>query len=262
MQTIYLKPHGFQCLREGEVLLEEKRLSLDGENHKLEQLTYDIPINGTVYGTLLNYKDSYSKFKPLMHKKPYQSPPKAPILYIKPINTHIAHQTPIPIPAGVETLEMGPTLGVVIGRQARKVAKKDAFNYIKGYIIVNDVRIPHEDFYRPALKEIARDGFCPIGPWIVDRNSIENPNKLEIKVYINGELKLMNNTGNMIRDIPTLIEDVTEFMTLFEGDLLLTGIPGRAPLAKAGDNVRIEIDQIGVLENQILKAKEIWREER
>jgi len=79
-------------------------------------------------------------------------------------------------------------------------------------------------------------------------------------VFINDELKMVNNTKNMVRDISKLIEDVTEFMTLFEGDVLLTGVPENAPFARTGDRVRIEIDQVGILENRITPSNEVWRE--
>jgi len=160
VQVVYLKPHGFQQMREGKVSLSENRILIHKQKIALKEFVFDVPISGTVYGTLLNYKGAYSKIKKEMANPPYNAEPKAPILYIKPINTLTGHNAPIPIPDGFEHLEMGPSLGVVIGRRAYKVKKENVFHYIKGYIVANDVRIPHQSYYRPALKEIARDGFC------------------------------------------------------------------------------------------------------
>lgn len=186
-----------------------------------------------------------------MHKAPYKTPPKEPVLYIKPENTLAGHGAGVMAPEGVTELEMGASLGVVIGKTATQVKECEAMEYIKGYTVVNDVTIPHEHFYRPAVKEKCRDGFCPIGPWIVDRRDIADPDALNIRVYINGMLKQENNTKNLIRSVEKLIEDVTGFMTLYAGDTLLVGVPENAPLAKNNDSVEVEIESVGVLENTI-----------
>ena len=151
---------------------------------------------------------------------------------------------------------MGAALGVVIGKKAVKVEAESALHYVSGYTIVNDVSIPHSNYHRPAVKQKARDGFCPIGPWIMDRDEISDPNHLGIRVFINGELRQESNTANLIRSVARSIADITEFMTLDEGDLLLMGVPERAPLAKVGDTVRLEIDEIGYLENTLVSESD------
>src|SRR5699024_1418747 len=124
---------------------------------------------------------------------------EAPVLYIKPKNTLISTQKSIPLPEGVNTLQVGASLAIVIGKTATKVTEASALDYIAGYTIVNDVSVPHDNFHRPAVNKKARDGFCPVGPWIVDKSSIDNPNELSIKVYVNDEMKQKNNTKNLIR---------------------------------------------------------------
>jgi 5-oxopent-3-ene-1,2,5-tricarboxylate decarboxylase/2-hydroxyhepta-2,4-diene-1,7-dioate isomerase len=186
------------------------------------------------------------------HQAPYKQPPKAPVLYIKPVNTLTGANSGIPLPTGEEKLEMGASLAVVIGKTATRVKAEDAFDYIEGYTIANDVSIPHASVYRPAIKQKARDGFCPIGPWIVSKEDVANPDQLDIRVYVNGELKQENSTRNFIRPVSKLIEDVTDFMTLRPGDVLLAGVPEGAPLAGKGDRVRIEISGMGALENTIV----------
>jgi 5-oxopent-3-ene-1,2,5-tricarboxylate decarboxylase/2-hydroxyhepta-2,4-diene-1,7-dioate isomerase len=159
---------------------------------------------------------------------------------------------PIPLPADVTELEVGAALGIVIGRTATRVSEEEALEYVAGYTVVNDISVPHESVYRPAIRQKARDGFCPIGPWIMERDAVTDANALNIRVYINGQLRQENNTSNLIRPIARLISDITEFMTLNTGDTLLVGVPENAPLAKAGDHIRIEVEGIGSLENKIV----------
>ncbi|BAC14822.1 4-hydroxyphenylacetate degradation bifunctional isomerase : decarboxylase (divided with OB2865 and OB2866) [Oceanobacillus iheyensis HTE831] len=255
MSSVKFKHQGVQQLKEGIYQPDQKLLKFDGKQCSLDDLSLDVPINGTVYGTLLNYKGEYAELESSMNEDPYKTPPKAPILYIKPINTHIGYGMTIPLPEGVEKVSIGAALGVVIGKPAKNIRKENALDYVAGYTIVNDVSIPNESYYRPAYKEKARDGFCPIGPWVLRRDAIENPNELGIRVYINGEIKQENTTSNLIRSVEQLMEEVTDFMTLYEGDVLLVGVPENAPIAKENDRVIIEIDNIGTLVNKVEKEK-------
>ncbi|KON71226.1 4-hydroxyphenylacetate isomerase [Peribacillus butanolivorans] len=216
----------------------------------------DPPVTGTIYGALLNFKGALEVLGDAVHKAPYQGAPKAPVLYIKPANTLIGHRMAIPVPDDSVELEMGATLGVVIGKTATRVKEEEALSYVSGYTIVNDVSVPHDSIYRPAIKQKARDGFCPVGPWVMPKEAINNPDSLQVKVFINGQLKQENNTHHLIRSVARLISDVTDFMTLRQGDILLTGVPENAPLAKVGDVVRIEIDRIGFLENILVHEKD------
>jgi len=221
------------------------------------ELLYDVPISGTVYGAALNYRGAYDALAPEMHERPYSAPPKAPVLFIKPVNTHIGHRVFIPLPEGIRSVTIGASLGIVIGRTAMRVHAKEALDYVDGYTIVNDVSIPHESVYRPAYKEKARDGFCPIGPFVVDRSEVADPNDLDIRVYINDVMRQENNTSNLVRSVEQLIMDVTEFMTLHEGDVLLAGSPEMMPQAGSGDVVKIDIEGIGRLTNEVRDENEI-----
>jgi 5-oxopent-3-ene-1,2,5-tricarboxylate decarboxylase / 2-hydroxyhepta-2,4-diene-1,7-dioate isomerase len=255
MKEICFKLQGEAQMKEGLYDEEKQFIMMNRTSQTIDKLNFDIPINGTIYGTLLNYNGAYQQFESKMNESPYKQPPKAPVLYIKPINTHVANGSSIYVPKEVESLKMGATLGIVFEKAATKVTEQSAFDYVFGYVIVNDVQIPHESIYRPAVKEIARDSFCPIGPWIVKKEEIKNPDHLVIRVYVNGELKQVNSTANLVRPISKLIADVTEFMTLNKGDVLLVGIPENAPLAKVDDHVTVEIEGIGKLEN-VLNCEE------
>ncbi|MFC7394128.1 fumarylacetoacetate hydrolase family protein [Scopulibacillus cellulosilyticus] len=228
--------------------------------NSLKDLPWDVPVSGTIYGTALNYKGALAALGESVNEKPYQAPPKAPIMYIKPVNTIISYGMPIPLPTDFSEVEIGPALGIVIGQTATRVSEEQAMSYVAGYTIVNDVSIPHESVYRPAVMQKARDGFCPVGPWVIEREAVTNPDELNIRVFINGELKQQNNTKNLIRSVRRLICDVTDFMTLNAGDVLLVGVPENAPLAKKGDVVRIEIDEVGILENHVVNENELVKE--
>ncbi|MED4116286.1 fumarylacetoacetate hydrolase family protein [Priestia megaterium] len=246
------KLRGISQETEIKVNLVDNFVEVSGKRHSIEDLPWDVPVSGTVYGTLLNYKGALAALGEAVNENPYKEEPKAPILYIKPRNTVIGYNMPIPLPADVTELEVGAALGIVIGRTATRVSEEEALEYVAGYTVVNDISVPHESVYRPAIRQKARDGFCPIGPWIMERDAVTDANAVNIRVYINGQLRQENNTGNLIRPIARLISDITEFMTLNTGDTLLVGVPENAPLAKAGDHIRIEVEGIGNLENKIV----------
>ncbi|MBS4178946.1 fumarylacetoacetate hydrolase family protein [Lederbergia citrea] len=235
----------------------DSTVEMNGKTNNVSELLWNPPVSGTIYGTLLNYRGQLEKIKAELNHPPYNEPPKAPILYLKPFNTVTACNWPIPLPTGVSELEVGAALGVVIGKKAIRVYPEEAMNYIEGYTIVNDVSIPHDSFFRPAIKQKARDGFCPVGPWIICRDAVSDPGQLDIRVYVNGKLKQENNTRHLIRSIPLLIAEVTEFMTLNRGDILLAGVPEKAPLVKEGDHIRIEISEVGALENTVVPEGEL-----
>ena len=144
------------------------------------------------------------------------------------------------LPAGIQEVEVGATLGIVIGKTAVQVKEATAFSYIQGYLSANDVTIPHEKILRPPIKQKCRDSFCPMSEMIV-AHEIKNPNDFHISIYINDELKLKNSTKNLVRPITKLLADITKYMTLNEGDVVLVGTPENLPLAQAGDKVAVEI---------------------
>jgi 5-oxopent-3-ene-1,2,5-tricarboxylate decarboxylase/2-hydroxyhepta-2,4-diene-1,7-dioate isomerase len=153
------------------------------------------------------------------------------VLYLRPRNTWNVSGSPIRLPDGVKQLKMAGTVGVVIGA---------------GYVAVNDVSIPHESYYRPAIRQRCRDGFCVIGSEVTDRI----PN--EFRTFVNGELRCRASTTDLVRPVDRLIADISEFLTLQPGDIVLVGEPPDAPLAQAGDRVRVEIDGLHAIENQVV----------
>ncbi|MCD7036055.1 fumarylacetoacetate hydrolase family protein [Metabacillus sp. GX 13764] len=223
-------------------------------DHKLfykgkEVSLFDIgaPVQGTVYGTLLNFKGELEALADKLYQPPYKKPPESPVLYIKPRNTLAGPEAFVPFPKDAEKLQIGAALAIVIGKDAKNIKPEEAAAFIAGYTIASDISLPHSSFFRPAVKEKARDGFCPIGPWIVP--SLEDPDDLRISVFVNEELRQTNKTSDLIRPVSVLLSDVSRFMTLSEGDVLLAGIAENPPLAGIHDRVRIEIEGIGSLEH-------------
>lgn len=212
------------------------------------------PVTGVVYGTLLNFRGALAALGDSVHTPPYQAPPSAPILYIKPANTLAAHGSAVELAPGESAVEIGAALGIVIGRRATRIDAARADDYIAGYTVVSDVSVPHASYYRPAVRHKCRDGYCPIGPWVTPREAAGDPGALDIVVRINGEARQRNHTANLIRPVAQLLADVTAFMSLEAGDVLLAGVPEGAPLAGAGDSVEIEIARVGCLRHTVVAA--------
>lgn len=209
------------------------------------------PVGGTVYGTLLNHREALAALGDQVNVAPYKAPPKAPILYIKPRNTWAQSGDAVVVPSDAHELQIGATLGLVIGRTACKVSVANALDYVAGYVVVNDISVPHDSFYRPSMRFKCRDGSCPMGAF-VPRNAITHPDALAITVAIDGVTVQHTDTGNRIRSVAQLLTDVTEFMTLHPGDILSMGVAADAPLAHAGQRVTITIEGVGQIENMLV----------
>ena len=199
------------------------------------------PVRGTVYATLLNDAGVLAALGDAVHTPPYKAPPNAPVLYVKPRNTVAGHRARVVVPDEEQGVEIGGSLGIVIGRPASRVSVEDALQFVAGYTTVADLCIPHESVYRPSVRFRARDGFCVIGPTIVGRRHVANPDALSIEVRVAGNRVCHASTSTAIRDVARLIADVTEFMTLAPGDLLTLGVPYGMPLARTGDDVSVAI---------------------
>lgn len=213
------------------------------------------PRRGTVYGTLLNHPDALAALGPAVHAPPYKAPPKAPVLYIKPRNTWAGDGDAIVVPHGVRELEIGATVGLVIGRTACRVREAEALSFVAGCVIVNDVSVPHDSYYRPSLRFKVRDGFCPIGLF-VPLARVGSPDALQVQVEIDGAVIHRSSMAGLIRPAARLLTEVSEFMTLSPGDVLMLGVAAGAPRARAGQRVSIQVGGLGRLDN-LLVAEEV-----
>jgi len=163
---------------------------------------------GTVYGTLMNFRGELDALGSKMNEPPYKAPPNAPVLYVKPANTWTENGGAIALPAHVAEVEVGATVAMVM-KSAREVA---------GYLLMNDVAIPHESLFRPPVKFNCLDGFLGIGDRIRARNEAGDPAVFKLEVRINGELKQTVRFSQLVRSAERLLADVSEFMSFGEGD--------------------------------------------
>jgi 5-oxopent-3-ene-1,2,5-tricarboxylate decarboxylase/2-hydroxyhepta-2,4-diene-1,7-dioate isomerase len=224
----------------------------EGRDLSGPDIAWEVPTRGCVYGVALNFRGALAALGAALYEPPYKAPPRAPVMYIKPRNTWRPHLAPVPIPADVQAVEIGATLGVVMARDAARVPAERALAYVAGYTIINDITAPHESLFRPALRQKCRDGFCPIGPWIIRRDDLPHFKSLTIRAYVNGEQRMAGSTAELIRPVDQLIADVSDFMTLRAGDVLAIGVPGQPALARAGDRVAVEVEGLGRLENPLI----------
>jgi len=191
--------------------------------------------------------------------------PKAPIVFSKVPESVTAHGQPIPINAAVtEAVDYEAELAVVIGRGGRGIRKADALNHVWGYTIVNDVTARDiQGRHSQWLLGKSQDGFCPMGPVAVSADSFDLDGA-QLRCWVNGELRQNISTSNLIFDVPTLIETISEGITLYPGDLIATGTPAGVGIGfdppkylQPGDVVRMEIAGIGVLENPVCRIEEM-----
>lgn len=200
---------------------------------------------GTVYGVLLNFRGELQALAPQMSLPPYQAAPKAPVLYVKTANTWSASGASIPVPARVPKVEVGATIAMVMG-EAGQVA---------GYVLMNDLSIPHASFFRPPVKFKCLDGFLGIGAQAVPAGQAGDPVRFTLEVRINGELRQSLNFANLVRHASQLLADVDEFMTLRPGDVLMLGCDTGRPPAKVGDRIDISsptLATLGTLTNMLI----------
>lgn len=189
---------------------------------------------GTVYGTLLNFQREHALWAPRMSEAPYKAAPKAPVLYIKTANTFTPQGQTIALPAGA-AVQVAASLGLVVGHED-----------VAGAVLFNDVAIAHESYYRPPVKARCVDGFLGVGAECVPLarlGGLPGLASLQIELHINGVHRQTTVLADMLRDAAALLADVSEFMTLRPGDVLMLGTDcladGTRPLVHPGDTVEI-----------------------
>ncbi len=200
---------------------------------------------GTVYGVLLNDRASIERLATEFVADPYKAPPKAPILYIKPVNTIRSDGDTVPLPSDPGRVQIGATIAAVIGQPATRVPRQKSLEHVAGYRVVADISLPHQSFFRPAIRECCRDGFCPM-------SGLRQPTGLDVSeaaitLSVNGIAIQTRTLAASVRRIDQLIADITEFMTLETGDILLLGIADQQPIAGPGDDIRIDVTGLGHL---------------
>jgi 2-keto-4-pentenoate hydratase/2-oxohepta-3-ene-1,7-dioic acid hydratase in catechol pathway len=192
-----------------------------------------------------------------------QELPKAPLLFAKWPNTLIGDGEPIVLPEESEQVDYEAELGVVIGTTAKHVSERDALDVVQGYICVNDVSARDLQFGDGQwTRGKSPDTFCPVGPRLVPREEIEDPQALAIRCVLNGDTMQDSSTSQMIFSVAEIIAYVTRVITLEPGDLIATGTPAgvgvfRDPkvLLQDGDEVSVVIEGLGTLTNPVEKER-------
>jgi 2-keto-4-pentenoate hydratase/2-oxohepta-3-ene-1,7-dioic acid hydratase in catechol pathway len=248
----------------GEPIDEQRAYRLEGDLFRAPRVTAEVlPIDKLLAPLIptdilcigLNYRQHAIESR--------SEVPLNPMLFIKSSNTLNNPGDPILIPRRSNEIDYEAELAIVIARDAKYVPREKAMDYILGYTAANDVTA--RDWQRDKNLgggQFARgksfDGFCPLGPAIITRDEIPDPNNLKIRCELNGHVMQDLTTADMIYDVPTLIESLSSTLTLRAGSVILTGTPqgvgyARKPpvFMKPGDRVVVEIEKIGRLENPI-----------
>lgn len=201
----------------------------------------------------LNYRD---------HAEETGTPiPEKPIIFSKMATAIIGPGDTIllPRPEYSKEIDYEAEFTFVIGRQGKHIPREQALDYVAGYTILNDVSARDVQFSEAQwLRAKSFDTFAPTGPYLVLKDEIADPHDLDVKLWVNGELRQNSNTKHLIFGVDYMIEYLSRSFTLLPGDMISTGTPSgvgfaRKPpqLLKAGDVVRIEIQGLGVLENPV-----------
>ena len=153
--------------------------------------------------------------------------PKEPVVFTKAISCLQGPNDPVMLPKGSKKTDWEVELGVVIGKQARHVSQKEALNHVAGYVLVNDVSEREFQIERGGTWDKGKgcDTFGPVGPWLVTRDEVPNPQRLELWLDLNGQRMQSGSTKTMIFSVAKIISYLSQFVTLEPGDIITTGTP-------------------------------------
>lgn len=199
-------------------------------------------MTGTVYGVVLNDRAELARREAEFSEKPYGRPPLAPVLYIKPRNTWNAGGE-VALPDALQAVEAAATLALIFG---------PTWGIPVAAALAIDVSEPHTSVYRPAIRQRCRDGFLPVGsasPWSADFASLEISTKVDGVEVRSWSLK------NLLRSPLDLASELSRFMTLAPGDVLLVGLPDRPPLVRCGQSITVEAAGLASLSTTIVQEK-------
>ncbi|QYY31689.1 MULTISPECIES: fumarylacetoacetate hydrolase family protein [Cupriavidus] len=187
--------------------------------------------------------------------------PAEPIVFLKANSSLNGPDDDVMLPHGSLKSDWEVELGVVIGTTARNVTREDALSHVAGYCVVNDVSEREFQIERGGTWDKGKgcDTFCPVGPWLVTRDEVPDPQALGLWLEVNGERVQKGSTSTMVFDVATVVSYVSRFMTLQPGDLIATGTPpgvgmGFKPprFLKAGDTMRLGIEGLGVQTQKVV----------
>ena len=191
-------------------------------------------------------------------------PPEYPVIFTKAPTTVNSPYGNIIIDSQVSVeIDWEAELAVIIGNGGKNISEEDAMSHVFGYSVLNDVTARDlQSRHKQFFKGKSIDGYCPMGPWIVTADEIEDPQQLEVRLRVNGITKQEGNTSMMVFPIRTIIAILSQGMTLEPGDIIATGTPSGVGFArnppeflKAGDVMETEVEGIGILRNVVVNAE-------
>jgi 2,4-diketo-3-deoxy-L-fuconate hydrolase len=189
--------------------------------------------------------------------------PKEPVIFFKATTSLIGPDDPVMIPRNAKKLDWEVELAVVIGRRASYVPKEKALGHVAGYVLHNDYSEREFQLERGGqwVKGKSADTFAPMGPFLATRDEIPDPQRLEMWLTVNGEMRQKSSTSQMIFDVATLVSYLSDFMTLLPGDVISTGTPAGVGLGikpeprylQAGDVVELGVASLGQARQRIVE---------
>jgi len=242
-----------RTLLEGNALDQAKKYLSEAPDYQPSDVTWlpVIPNPDKIVCVGLNYEEHRAETG--------RDKTEQPALFLRVAESQVGHRQPIVRPRESTHLDFEAEIALVIGQPGRRISQKDAFKHVAGYSCYNDGSV--RDWQRHTIQWTAGKNFArtgAFGPWMVTADEIPPNTVLTLSCRLNGERMQHATTEQMIFKIPKLIEYISTFTTLLPGDVIVTGTPGgvgarRTPplWMKPGDNVEIEIDKVGVLENTI-----------
>jgi len=192
--------------------------------------------------------------------------PEQPLLFLKATTGVVGHHDPIALPtAGHDCVDYEAELAIIIGRRAKNIKAAAVMDYIMGYTCANDVSARDWQFEKQKgqwARGKSFDTFCPLGPWIVTKEEIADPNNLDIRAVLNGRIVQESTTAQMIFNIQEIVSNLSKSLTLLPGTVILTGTPEgvgftrQPPLfLQEGDTISVEIEKIGALTNRVIREE-------
>lgn len=251
--------HGCTPTADGRIRLADGRVLNETEVQWLAPFE-----SRTIFALALNYADHATELasKSSAEQATFLKAQKAePIVFLKGANSVVGHRGLTRRPREAEFMHYECELAVVIGREGRRISRADALQYVGGYTVANDYAIRNflEPYYRPNLRVKSRDGGTALGPWLVPAGEVADPMNLRLVTHLDGQLVQEGNTADMIHDIPSLIEYLSNIMTLSPGDVILTGTPKGSVDVPVGQEVVCEVEGIGRLVNTLVQDWEPTR---
>lgn len=207
-------------------------------------------LSGTVIVALLNHRDALASLGDAVAAAPYKAAPTSVVLAIKPRHALVDAGDALLVDDADMELEISAALGVVIGRTACAVAEHDALSHVAGYLAVVDATLPRTSHYRPQIRAMARDASCAMGA-VVAAATVGDPDALTLTTFVDGRPAATSSTADHVRSVARLLAEISDFMTLTPGDVLVVGGAPNAPRVRAGALIAVEIGGVGRLETRV-----------